>query len=94
MGLAKEKSQPFGWDFSFGDPWENRTPVFAVRGRCLSRLTNGPFVSNVDIIAWSFLKCNTFFKISLKLFFVTKKDGKIRPSLLLFVSVFVCFKNL
>ncbi len=25
------------------DPWENRTPVFAVRGRCLSRLTNGPY---------------------------------------------------
>ena len=26
----------------FGDPWENRTPVTAVKGRCLSRLTNGP----------------------------------------------------
>ena len=25
-----------------GDPWENRTPVTAVKGRCLSRLTNGP----------------------------------------------------
>ena len=25
-----------------GDPWENRTPVFAVRGRRLSRLTKGP----------------------------------------------------
>ena len=24
------------------DPWGNRTPVSAVRGRCLSRLTNGP----------------------------------------------------
>ena len=26
----------------FGDPWENRTPVSALRGPCLSRLTNGP----------------------------------------------------
>ena len=26
----------------FGDPWENRTPVCGVRGRRLSRLTNGP----------------------------------------------------
>ncbi len=25
-----------------GDPYGNRTHVFAVRGRCLSRLTNGP----------------------------------------------------
>ena len=25
-----------------GDPWENRTPVTAVKGRCLDRLTNGP----------------------------------------------------
>ena len=28
--------------FVIGDPWENRTPVTAVKGRCLSRLTNGP----------------------------------------------------
>ena len=28
----------------FGDPWENRTPVCGVRGRRLSRLTNGPLV--------------------------------------------------
>ena len=26
-----------------GDPWENRTPDYAVRGRRLSRLTNGPY---------------------------------------------------
>ena len=26
----------------FGDPWENRTPVTAVKGRCLNLLTNGP----------------------------------------------------
>ena len=29
----------------FGDPWENRTPVIGVRGRCLNRLTNGPYLS-------------------------------------------------
>ena len=26
----------------FGDPWGNRTPDTAVKGRCLNRLTNGP----------------------------------------------------
>ena len=25
-----------------GDPWENRTPVTTVKGRCLDRLTNEP----------------------------------------------------
>ena len=29
----------------FGDPKENRTPVYAVRGRRLDRLTIGPFGS-------------------------------------------------
>ena len=29
----------------FGDPWENRTPVCGVRGRCLNRLTNGPWTA-------------------------------------------------
>ena len=32
-----------------GDPWENRTPVYGVRGRRLSRLTNGPFPHTVFI---------------------------------------------
>ena len=27
-----------------GDPWGNRTPDTAVKGRCLNRLTNGPYV--------------------------------------------------
>ena len=27
-----------------GDPWGNRTPVIAVKGRCLNRLTNGPYL--------------------------------------------------
>ena len=29
-----------------GDPWGNRTPDTAVKGRCLDRLTNGPFFLN------------------------------------------------
>ena len=36
-------SKPFRAKIS-GDPWENRTPVTGVRGRCLNRLTNGPLV--------------------------------------------------
>ncbi len=28
----------------FGDPCENRTRDTAVKGRCLNRLTNGPFI--------------------------------------------------
>ena len=28
----------------FGDPYENRTRVTAVKGRCLNRLTNGPYI--------------------------------------------------
>ena len=35
--------------FFFGDPWENRTPVTAVKGRCLSRLTNGPMVAEIGL---------------------------------------------
>ena len=35
--------------FCVGDPWENRTPVTAVKGRCLSRLTNGPMVAEIGL---------------------------------------------
>ena len=35
-------ARPFLETRWFGDPWGNRTPVTAVKGRCLSRLTNGP----------------------------------------------------
>ena len=31
-------------DVIFGDPYENRTRVSAVKGPCLNRLTNGPYV--------------------------------------------------
>ena len=32
-------------DFRFGDPDENRTRVTAVKGRCLNRLTTGPYIA-------------------------------------------------
>ena len=32
----------------FGDPYGNRTHVTAVKGRCLNRLTNGPYSQNAD----------------------------------------------
>ena len=39
--VKQKKSQTLCvWDF--GDPYENRTRVTAVKGRCLNRLTNGP----------------------------------------------------
>ena len=44
-----------------GDPWGNRTPVAAVRGRSLSRLTNGPYLSSSDIITRQNRKSNPFF---------------------------------
>ena len=62
-----KKIKVFGL-FFIGDPWENRTPVFAVRGRCLSRLTKGPFIltrllyHKVFLFAIGFLKKIVFFK--------------------------------
>ena len=47
-----------------GDPYGNRTHVFAVRGRCLSLLTNGPCPSdwrNIAIIARACGKCQYLF---------------------------------
>ena len=32
------------WHIRFGDPYGNRTHVSAVKGRCLNRLTKGPFL--------------------------------------------------
>ena len=40
---AKQKGHSFECPFRFvGDPYGNRTHVTAVKGPCLSRLTNGP----------------------------------------------------
>ena len=46
-GSPKRKNHAVWRGFRFGDPWENRTPVTAVKGRCLSRLTNGPLVAGI-----------------------------------------------
>ena len=42
--VAKTKRTPQRVSFCFGDSWENRTPVSALRGPCLSRLTNEPYL--------------------------------------------------
>ena len=39
----KEKEHTFVYSFLFGDPDGNRTRVTAVKGRCLNRLTTGPY---------------------------------------------------
>ena len=46
---VKAKSTHLSVSAFFGDPWENRTPVTAVKGRCLSRLTNGPLVAGIGL---------------------------------------------
>ena len=54
----------------FGDPYGNRTHVFAVRGRCLSRLTKGPFFQLCYYIIF-FLKLQYLFeKIFLFILFI------------------------
>ena len=35
------------WALPNGDPWESRTPAFAVKGRRLSRLTKGPYIGQL-----------------------------------------------
>lgn len=42
-GLWAEIKPPIFRGLCFGDSYENRTRVSAVRGRCLSRLTKEPF---------------------------------------------------
>ena len=43
MKAKRKTSELFNSDVSFfGDPYENRTRVSAVKGPCLNRLTNGP----------------------------------------------------
>ena len=42
---STKKEQPSMDGCSFGDPYGNRTHVTAVKGRCLNRLTNGPYGS-------------------------------------------------
>ena len=44
MGFERIKKRLFKLNSRFGDPYENRTRVTAVKGRCLNRLTNGPYI--------------------------------------------------
>ena len=50
-GGGKTKHQRGALVFCFGDPCGNRTHVYAVRGRRLSRLTKGPFFDGLIIIS-------------------------------------------
>ena len=54
--------------FRFGDPYGNRTHVFAVRGRCLNRLTNGPCLSSRSSISQGGHVVKCFFWIFSRMF--------------------------
>ena len=41
--MQKTNATSTTWHLLFGDPYGNRTHVTAVKGRCLNRLTNGPY---------------------------------------------------
>ena len=61
-----------------GDPYGIRTRVTAVKGRCLNRLTKGPFnlslfLKTINILSWFFIGCNTFFH-----FYEVKAPNRIR----------------
>ena len=45
-----------------GDSWENRTPVSALRGPCLSRLTNEPFLFRSIILSQLAFFVKSFFE--------------------------------
>ena len=51
----------------FGDPYGNRTHIFAVRGRRLDRLTKGPTFVDLSIIPHFPPDCKGFFKKNLPL---------------------------
>ena len=46
IGFNKKKHLPKQVPF-LGDPYGNRTHVTAVKGPCLNRLTNGPFIESI-----------------------------------------------
>ena len=49
----QKKQQPdFVGLLFFGDPDENRTRVTAVKGRCLNRLTTGPYARQLLAAIW------------------------------------------
>ena len=48
MNNTKQKSALLRERIFFGDPDENRTRVTAVKGRCLNRLTTGPYCEELS----------------------------------------------
>ena len=91
-----------GWTLSvintnFGDSWGTRTPVAAVRGRSLNRLTNEPFLLSdiVLMLRLSLYIYNTRFKFVLFIYFTCLLSNiysihiySIRNSLYTTISLF------
>ena len=50
--LQKIKSSKLFSLLLLGDPYENRTRDTAVKGRCLNRLTNGPYMWTAFAVFW------------------------------------------
>ena len=65
---TKEKHRKCGAFLLFGDPYGNRTHAFAVRGRRLSRLTNGPYFGQQQYYTTLFFKMQALFAKKLKFF--------------------------
>ena len=77
VSTQNKKPSRNGLVFCFGDPYGNRTHVFAVRGRCLSLLTNGPTCRpqpTFCILSHSFEKCKR------KIRFFAENLKKVNPS--------------
>ena len=71
--ITKTKGHPQGVSFCFGDSWENRTPVSALRGPCLSRLTNEPCLL-ACLLYYNFLRLSIgFAKIIENIFYPPAK---------------------
>ena len=75
-GTLHKESRHTPANYLGGDPYGNRTHIFAVRGRRLNRLTKGPSF-DFAIIPYSFPHCKSFFqKIFFFLFFTKKTESK------------------
>ncbi len=83
---TKQKTPPRLVVFFVGDPWENRTPVSALRGPCLSRLTNGPSHDCYDIILQNSKKVNTFLKSFSDFFVLFEKPVFYRYQFLYYLN--------
>ena len=50
IGTTVSKKAAHRCGLLFGDPYGNRTHVTAVKGRCLNRLTNGPYKKGAGLL--------------------------------------------